>query len=197
MGDFYQDVILARRSVRKFREKPVSKKTILRLLEAANAAPSAHNTQPWHFCVVTSNAAKRSLAQRMGQAWAKPLLTQGLSQEAASQKIAASVSFFAGVPALLVVFQKMAEPLEDPNSLEHTLGRQSVAAAATQLLLAASALGLGACWYCLPLHCPGVFQRFFPLGENHRPEALITLGYPAAGETRREKRPAEELCTFY
>jgi nitroreductase len=45
--------ILSRRSIRKYTAQALSAKTVQTLLEAAMAAPSANNTQPWHFVVVT------------------------------------------------------------------------------------------------------------------------------------------------
>ena len=50
------EAILSRRSIRKYTEKPVSESQIKLLLEAAMAAPSAHNRQPWHFVVVKNKA---------------------------------------------------------------------------------------------------------------------------------------------
>jgi len=46
------DAITARRSVRKFRNIPVEDEKVTRCLEAARAAPSWANSQPWHFIVV-------------------------------------------------------------------------------------------------------------------------------------------------
>ncbi|MCZ7539141.1 MAG: nitroreductase family protein [Anaerolineae bacterium] len=42
----------ARRSVRRYSERPVSRAALERLLEAARWAPSAHNRQPWRFAVL-------------------------------------------------------------------------------------------------------------------------------------------------
>ena len=48
------DAIFTRRSVRNFiADKQVEKAKIIKLLEAAMAAPSAGNTQPWEFIVFT------------------------------------------------------------------------------------------------------------------------------------------------
>ena len=47
------EAILTRRSVRKYQARPVPEEQIKRLLEAAMAAPSAGNSQPWHFIVIT------------------------------------------------------------------------------------------------------------------------------------------------
>lgn len=50
------EAILTRRSIRKYTGEEVNPETERRLLEAAMAAPSAHNLQPWHFIVVRARA---------------------------------------------------------------------------------------------------------------------------------------------
>ena len=45
--------ILKRRSIRKFTDQPVELEKITRLLEAAMAAPTAMNGQPWEFVVIS------------------------------------------------------------------------------------------------------------------------------------------------
>ena len=49
-----KDVLLRRRSVRKFTDEPVSEEHIQELLHAAMSGPSACNKQPWAFYVVTN-----------------------------------------------------------------------------------------------------------------------------------------------
>jgi len=55
--------IFSRRSIRKYTTKSVSKKDIKVMLEAAMAAPSASNRQPWHFIVVTDRQTLDRLAR--------------------------------------------------------------------------------------------------------------------------------------
>ena len=52
--DFFE-VINTRRSIRKFKQEPVNKEDILKILHAANWAPSALNLQPWEFLVVAGD----------------------------------------------------------------------------------------------------------------------------------------------
>jgi nitroreductase len=55
-------IIFARRSIRRYSGEPVSEGEITSLLEAGMAAPSANNSQPWHFVVVTDKDTLRTLA---------------------------------------------------------------------------------------------------------------------------------------
>ena len=75
-GWFWQ-LIRGRRSVRRYLPDPVERSLLEKLLTAAIWAPSAHNRQPWRFCVVTSDLVKqgperthgRTLARRPGRRW--------------------------------------------------------------------------------------------------------------------------------
>ena len=56
------EIILKRQSCRSYDTKPAAKDDILKCLEAARLAPSACNSQPWKFTVVTEPATKAKLA---------------------------------------------------------------------------------------------------------------------------------------
>ena len=56
------DLILKRRSIRKYSNEPVSEIVKSNILEAGRQAPSAVNSQPWHFIVVDDPILKKRLA---------------------------------------------------------------------------------------------------------------------------------------
>jgi len=47
------DVIISRRTIRRFQQKPVNKETLRKCVNAARLAPSAANLQPLEYCIVT------------------------------------------------------------------------------------------------------------------------------------------------
>ena len=57
------DAILKRRSIRKWKQTPVEKEKIEKVLEAGRRAPSWGNTQPWRFIVVRDKARIEELAK--------------------------------------------------------------------------------------------------------------------------------------
>ncbi len=57
------DMILSRRSIRKYSDEPVSDSDMQKLLEAGMAAPSANNFKPWHLVTVTSRETLDRLAE--------------------------------------------------------------------------------------------------------------------------------------
>lgn len=57
------EAIQRRRSVRKYLDKEVPMELILKVLEAGRLAPSAHNSQPWHYIIVTDPEKRRKIAE--------------------------------------------------------------------------------------------------------------------------------------
>jgi len=56
------DVLLSRRSVRRYEKKTVPEEALKTILEAGRQAPSASNVQPWHFIVLTDDKIKEQLS---------------------------------------------------------------------------------------------------------------------------------------
>ena len=52
-------IIQNRRTVRQFNQKPITKNTIEKIIEAATWAPNHRSTEPWRFFVLEKNSAKR------------------------------------------------------------------------------------------------------------------------------------------
>lgn len=51
----YKDVVMGRRSIRGYQQKPVPKAVMQEVLEMAIRAPSSMNTQPWNFYVISGD----------------------------------------------------------------------------------------------------------------------------------------------
>ena len=65
------EAIEQRRSIRKFRPDPVPEATIMKILETAAQAPSAMNTQPWEFAVLTGETLERAKGMNIEKLRAK------------------------------------------------------------------------------------------------------------------------------
>jgi len=54
--------ILSRRSIRKFKDTPVSEDVLNNILEAGRRSPSATNMQPWYFVIARDQEAKEAFS---------------------------------------------------------------------------------------------------------------------------------------
>jgi nitroreductase len=145
------EAIYTRRSIRKFKDRPLSDKKIETILRAAMAAPSAMNEQPWHFVVIRDRAILREIGAMNTYA-----------------RMAAEA------PAAILVCGDTA--LERAEGF----WVQDCSAAVENMLLTARALGLGAVWTAAfpPADRIAGYRRLFGLPATVIPLALVPIGYP-------------------
>ncbi len=179
-----------RRSIRRYRPDPIPSEKIEQILTAATWAPSAHNRQPWRFAVITQDKTKHALATAMGSKLRADLAADGLPLHLIEKDASRSYQRITNAPLLILLSLTMADmdsyPDAERQQNEWLMAVQSTAMAGQNLLLAAHALGLGACWMCAPLFSPDVVRHTLDLPADWQPQALITIGYPA--ETRQKTR---------
>jgi coenzyme F420-0:L-glutamate ligase/coenzyme F420-1:gamma-L-glutamate ligase len=190
-------LLRARRSIRRYTPQVVPPALVERLLAAAGWAPSSHNRQPWRFATLTAPEAKAGLARAMGERLEADRLADGDRPEDVAADTAKSFARITQAPVVVVVCLTLAEMDAYPDArraaAERTMAVQSVAMAVQNLLLAAHAEGLGACWMCAPLFCPEVVGGALALPADWEAQALVTLGYPASGGKLAARRPVREL----
>lgn len=149
------ETIFKRRSVRQFTAQPLEQEMIHCLLEAAMAAPTACNSQPWEFVVVTEPAVLDQLRSKL---------------------------LFARYNAPCVV-AVCGNPGIAHNKAGRDYWVQDCSAAMENLLIAAAGLGLGAVWigvYPVPSVIRPV-REVLNLPEAVTPLGLAMVGYPAEG----------------
>ncbi len=186
-----------RRSIRRFKPDPVPDPVIQEILSTATYAPSAHNRQPWRFCVLTDESVKTRLAETMAIEFEHDLRKDGLSEEKIQAQIKRSRERIISAPTAILLCLDMGEmdsyPDEKRNKAEYTMAAQSVAAAGLQLLLAAHAEGLGGVWACWPLFAPETIQKTLNLSSSWEPQGMFFVGYPEVIPPTRERKPLNEV----
>ena len=160
--------IFSRRSVRRYTSETVADAQVRDLLEAAMAAPSACARDPWEFIVLR----ERSLLEQVAA-----LLPNG--------------PMLATAPLGFVV----CGDLERAHSGELSYLLQDCSAAIENLLLAASALGLGAVWLGVHPRTDRIegLRSLFRLPENVLPVACIAVGHPAETPAARTRFDASRV----
>jgi len=131
----------------------------------------------------------------MADVWVADMIKDGVASEARENQRKTSVERFAHAPVLIVACLTMQDMLryadESRQKSEHDLAVQSLGAALQNLLLAAHANGLGACWFCAPIFCKEVIRKILKIPDDVEPQALITLGYPAEKPRAPSRKPLE------
>ncbi len=142
------EAIKSRRSIRFFQKKKVVRKVILKIIEAANYAPSACNRQDWHFIVIDNQKKLKRITEEGGAYFIKdaPL-------------------------AILVLYKNITDNVEYQDYV------QSAAAAIQNMHLKITSLGLGSCWVANLPH-KNTLRKIFKIPFHYDPIALIVVGYP-------------------
>ncbi len=195
-----RDLIVERRSIRKYLDRSIPKDGLDALLRAATAAPSAHNRQPWRFLVIESQQTKHRLAVAMGERLRADRLRDGDATDDIERDVARSYARLTGAPILVVVCMSMIDMdrYPDPrrNQSERTMAVQGTAMAAQNLLLAAHGAGLGACWMCAPLFCSDTVVAELALPADWEPQGIVTLGHAAESGKPFRRRPISEIVRY-
>lgn len=166
----FQELSTRRFSLRSYTPQPVTDDELNYILECARLAPSAVNYQPWHYYVVTSEAAKAQLQQCYNREW------------------------FRTAPCYIVVSVRHDEEWVRKNDGKRH-GDIDAAITAEHICLAAAETGLGTCWVCNfdAARCKQILQ--LPADED--PVVIIPLGHPdpQAAPMPKNRKPMEELAT--
>ena len=190
----------SRRSIRRFADTPFEPEKITRILETAVYAPSAHNSQPWRFAVLTSSNSKRELAEKMAEKFKFDLQKDQIPEEEIRSRLDRSKSRIINAPVIIILCLDgtALDQYKDKRrqNAEIIMGVQSVAMAGLQLLLAAHAEGLGGVWTCGPLFAPDVVQSTLSLSKSWKPQGMLLLGYPGEQPKVKELNKLEDTVAY-
>lgn len=178
-----------RRSIRRFKPDPVADEVISRVIATATFAPSAHNTQPWRFAIVGRIGnppynTRQRLAHALTTSMRADMIAAGAPETEIEKRVANSIRRIHEAPVLILLCRDVTAVREHRRE-DEIMAIQSVANAATYLLLAAHAEGLGGNWICWPLYAQQESRQALDLPETWEPQAMIFLGF--ADEEAKEK----------
>lgn len=190
----------SRRSIRRFSEKSVETDLLNRILETSTYAPSAHNSQPWRYAVISTPHMKKVLVDGMAVEFERDLSRDGLPGVEIQRRLERSRNRIEQAPVVVIIC------LDESNldqygdnrrqEAETIMGIQSISMAGHQLLLAATAEGLGGVWTCGPLFAQDSVRSVLHLPESWKPQGMILLGYPDETPQVKEIKSIEEVVKF-
>lgn len=183
--DLYE-AIRTRRSIAAYRDEPVDRATLLRILEAATWAPNHRHNEPWFFHVVEGEARER-LARRLLDS----LADRPVPSDKVRGKVEKTAERIRLAPVVIFV-----QTFPADNAYDAEENYAAACCAVQNLLLAAHAEGLGAMWRTgVPCEHPSV-KAFLGLPETTKLVAAVFLGRPAGPPPVQTRRPVHERARF-
>lgn len=172
----FHDVVVGRRSVRKYKSLEISLSDLNEILEAGIAAPNGMNLQPWHFVMVRDKEKLIQCKELMANVYNKfkPVLEERFSRNPSIVKETGEfLTTLGGAPALLLAFASR------PDYNDSIVVISGVSAAIENMLLASYNKGIGSCWITAPVvakMCKDFEELFAP--DKGQLIACATFGYP-------------------
>ena len=175
----FLDFVAKRQSVRAYdTQRPVEKEKIERILQTAQLAPSACNSQPWHIIVVDDTELKNKVA------------------DATSARVLGMNHFTKQAPVHLIL-------VEEKVNLSSGIGgwvkqkdyaQMDLGVIAAHVVLAAHAEGLGSCilgWFNEP-----AMRELLSIPDSKRVWLDITIGYSVQPLREKKRKPINEIVSF-
>ena len=180
------EALETRRSIRNFQDRPVEREVVEKLITLATHAPSAMNSQPWAFVVITDKSKLEEYSTK-----AKELLLSTMELHPLMEKYRGilsrkSFNIFYKAPVLVVIYAKPEGPApEDDASL-----------AAQNFMLAAHNEGLGTCWigFSKDFLNSDEFKTEIGIPSEYTAAAPLIVGYPATEPPAVKRKDPE---TYY
>ena len=174
----FSELVCQRQSDRAYLDKPVETKKLDRILETARLAPSACNSQPWKFIVVTDPDKRMQVA------------------EATASKLLSMNHFTRQAPVQLIV-------IEESGNFTSNVGgwvagkhypHIDLGIVAAHITLAATDEGLGSCiiGWCDEKKV----QKALDIPRNKRVMLVILLGYSAQPLREKKRKTMEEIVSY-
>ena len=161
------EAIFSRRSIRKYIDMPVEMEKLDLLLKAAMAAPSAMDCKPWEFVVVTDPLKMAQFRKRL-------------------------IFGNRNAPAAIVI---CGNPSLSLNPTARLFWEQDCSLAGENILIAATALGLGTVW--IGIHPIKEFEKVVRevvgLPGHVTPLGVLYIGYPAEKKSSRTRYDAKRV----
>ena len=188
--------IYERRSIRNFKDKPISQKDITDIIQSGMKAPSSKNRQPWKY-IVTQGQSKEEMLKVFRQGIEREendnaLLPQSKQHIADAKN---TFSIIAEAPTIIFVTNTLGKSVMAELTLEERVSEicniQSISASIENMFLAATEKGIGSLWICDIFFAYPELCKW--LKSDGQLVAAIAFGYPNECPDERPDRKSTRL----
>lgn len=177
------------RAIRRYKREPIPDAFIYQVLDAAIRGPSAVNTQPWRYLVVTDPATRANIARLYHKTWADGQKRRRDSDGApafSNEKVLEHAAQFANsgifmVPAFVFVWAL------------NPIAYDSVIQGVQNMMLAARGLGMGTLFTTLLRRHEDTLKFDLGIPDEYAFVCMIPMGYPDEPFGPVKRRPVHEV----
>lgn len=184
-------------AMRYFKEDPVPKEEIEKLIYAATRASSPGNSQGWEFLVIDDPEVKsvmeNKILEGMGPFFAnRPPGADGV-EERMMQGAEHLARNFAKVPAWIVCMARKVYPPHDP---QESFMHSTAYPAAQNMIVAARSLGIGTCFTTFPGQAEPEIREMCNVPDDLHMFVYVAVGYPERKFMPVKRKPIDDVITW-
>lgn len=204
--DNIHEIITSRRSIRKFSDEKISDETIKEIVQSALYAPSACNSQCYHFIAVKDKELIEKIALETEKGTEEFYCDCSDEEYIARKK--KQTTFFRKAPLVIFVYMTEMQYYDsrsvecykskgfDSKKMAEYFGSYdvlSVGAAVENMLLTIHSKGLGACWMNEPVMCSDKISAVLEVNPEYKLLSVIPVGKPAYNPYPKTSKTLDEV----
>ena len=176
--EFYE-VINKRRSIRQFENQEISREILERILDAGLKAPSSNHQRRWELVTLTDKAIIQDLAKLIRPYPCRIQEPKTPQQEMFKIAYPRQRSMIEEAACVILPYFKQKYPLENSKNDYGLMDYGATWALVENILLAATAEGLGSVVHIPVKKEPEKIKEFIKVPDSYYLPTLIILGYPS------------------
>ena len=184
-------------AMRYFKDEPVPKADLERLIYAATRASNPGNSQGWEFLVIDDPAIKAPVGEKVLAGMAPFFANRPPGRDGVEERMMQGAEHlaknFAKVPAWIVGMARKVHPPHDP---QESFMYSTIYPAAQNLIVAARAMGIGTCFTTFPGHAEPEIRALCNVPEDLHMHVYVAVGYPEREFRPVKRKPVDEVLTW-
>lgn len=174
----FEDVLIKRRSIRKYNDRDISKESINKIIWAGSLAPSAHNRQPWKVIVLKDKKSKIT-----------EIMKNYYSANPNDESIDKTADTIAGCNTLLLIYCN--------NFEQYEYNLLSLGAMIENMILEATNLNISSVWIANVCPMEEEINRYLKIDTSKQKlVSAVVLGYSDFKPKSLIRKSIEEITEY-
>lgn len=184
-------------AMRYFKDEPVPKAVLEKLIYAATRASSPGNSQGWEFLIIDDPAIKEPVGEKVLAGMAPFFANRPAGRDGVEERMMQGAEHlaknFAKVPAWVVGMARKVYPPQDP---QESFMHSTIYPAAQNMIVAARSLEIGTCFTTFPAQAEPEIRKLCNVPEDLHLFVYIAVGYADRKFMPVKRKPVEEVITW-
>ena len=184
-------------AMRYFKEDPVAKEDLEKLVYAATRASNPGNSQGWAFLVIDDPETKAVVGNKVLAGMAPFFENRPAGRDGVEERMLLGAEHlarnFAKVPAWIVCMARKVYPPQDP---QESFMHSTIYPAAQNMIVAARSMGIGTCFTTFPGHAEPEIRQLCNVPDDLHLFVYVAVGYPERKFMPVKRKPVEEVLVW-